>query len=92
MKVEGVGKPVMLNDPEIGDRVQSEKVTHVQTPAGWSQIVPGSFRILKTDTERPIPFVQYDELFSDGQGNVSRVRVELTSPASLHAVAYPVED
>lgn len=93
MKVEGTGQPIILETPEIGKRPKSEQVTHVLIHGGWSSIVPGSFKILKTESSNnvpSIPFVHFDQIFTDGEtGEQSTVRVELTSPASLHAVAYP---
>lgn len=97
MHVEGVGKPVVLETPEIGDRAKSEFVTHVLVEGGWCEIIPGSFKILQTEVKDPnkqraIPFVKYDmNVVVDSAGNTRPLRVELTSPSALHAVAYPPE-
>lgn len=83
--------PVILEAPKEGNRTKSEHVTHVLTVNGWAQIVPGSFKLLqvKTNSGASIPFVVFNQHFADDEGNVNEVTVELTSPSSLHAVAYP---
>lgn len=92
MKVQGKAQPVMLSDPEQGNRVHSEKVTHVLLTSGWVEIVPKSFKLLasKANNGTQIPWVVFKQKIENPSGNVKVVQVELTSPSSLHAVAYDV--